>query len=101
MAEYARVVTFDADDAALQAVLSEINSADGPPPGIPAKRISVLANRAAGKLVISVRFGSEEDLRKGAAMFEAMSPPDVGKMRRVSVEEYEVVLEREASAAPA
>lgn len=97
MAEYARVVTFDADDAALAAMLDEINTSDGPPEGLSAKRITVLADRSAGKVVIAVRFGSEEDLRKGAAVLEAMSPPDVGSMRRVSVDEYEVVLERQLS----
>jgi hypothetical protein len=96
MAEYARVVTFDADDAALDALLSEINSADGPPEGVPAKRITVLADRSAGKVVVAVRFGSEEDLRKGAEALEAMSPPAAGSMRRVSVDVYEVVLERQA-----
>jgi hypothetical protein len=95
MAEYARVVTFDADDAALEALLSEINASGGPPEGIPAKRITVLADRAAGKVVVAVRFGSEEDLRKGAEMLEAMSPPSVGSIRRVSVDAYEVVLERQ------
>jgi hypothetical protein len=95
MPEYARVVTFEADEAALDALVSDINSHDGPPEGVPAKRITVLADRAAGRAVVAVRFGSEEDLRKGAAALEAMSPPDTG-MRRVSVEEYEVVLERQA-----
>jgi hypothetical protein len=96
MAEYARVVTFDADEAALDALLNEINSADGPPEGVPATRITVLADRSAGKVLVAVRFGSEEDLRKGAEAFEAMSPPDAGSMRRVSVDSYEVVLERQA-----
>jgi hypothetical protein len=96
MAEYPRVVTFDAVDAALEALPSEINSAAGPPEDVPATRIMVLADRSAGKVVIAVRFGSEEDLRKGAEAFEAMSPPDVGSIRRVSVDSYEVVLEREA-----
>jgi hypothetical protein len=97
MAEYARVVTFDADEAALEALLSEITASDGPPEGVPAKRITVLADRSAGKVVVAVRFGSEEDLRKGAEAFEAMSPPEAGSMRRVSVDSYEVVLEREPS----
>jgi hypothetical protein len=96
MTEYARVVTFEADEAALEAILDEINSQDGPPEGIAAKRITVLADRAAGKLVVSVRFASEADLQKGAAAFEAMSPPDAGTMRRLSVDVYEVVLERDA-----
>jgi hypothetical protein len=96
MAEYARVVTFDADDAALEAMLSDIGASDAPPEGIPAKRITVLADRSAGKVVVAVRFGSKEDLRKGAEVFENMSPPDVGSIRRVSVEVYEVVLDQEA-----
>jgi hypothetical protein len=97
MAEFARVVTFEGDEAALDALLKEINSADGPPPGVPATRITVLADRAGGKIVVSVRFGSEDDLRKGSEAFEAMSPPDAGSMRRVSVDSYEVVLDRTAS----
>ena len=96
MPDYARVVTFDADGAALDAVVNEINASDGPPEGVPAKRITVLADRAAGKMVIAVLFGSEEDLQRGAATFEAMSPPDAGSMRRTSVTAYEVVLDRKA-----
>ena len=97
MAEYTRVATFEADDAALEALLSAINADDGPPEGVPAKRVTVLADRAAGRVVVAVRFGSEEDLRIGAEALEAMSPPDAGSMRRVSVDTYEVVLERNAS----
>jgi hypothetical protein len=95
MAEYARVVTFDADDAALQALLGEINADDGPPEGVPARRIAVLADRSAGRVVVAVRFASEDDLSVGAATLEAMSPPAGGNVRRVSVDTYEVVLERE------
>jgi hypothetical protein len=48
-------------------------------------------------VLVSVRFGSEEDLRKGAEVFEAMSPPDdAGSIRRVAVDAYEIVLERDA-----
>ena len=95
MPEYARVVTFEADDAALNALVDEISSSDAPPEDIPAKRITVLADRSAGKVVVAIRFGSEEDLRKGGAALEAMSPPAAGSMRRVSVDMYEVVLERQ------
>jgi hypothetical protein len=96
MPEYARVVTFEADDAALEALLSEIKASDGPPEAIPATRITVLADRSAGKVVVAVRFGSEEDLRKGAEALEAMSPPAAGNIRRISVDAYEVVLEQQA-----
>jgi hypothetical protein len=96
MPQYARVVTFEADSAALDALVSEINASDGPPEGIPATRISVLADRDAGRVVVATRFGSEEDLRKGAETLEAMSPPEGGNIRRVSVETYEVVVEMQA-----
>jgi hypothetical protein len=95
MAEFARVTTFEADAAALEAVVAEISASDAPPPGIPAKRITVLADRSAGKAIVAVRFGSEEDLRIGAETLEGMSPPEAGTMRRLSVDVYEVVLERE------
>ena len=94
MAEYARVVTFDADDAAIDALVNEINSNDGPPEDVPGTRITVLADRAAGKLLVSVRFGSENDLEQGAAMLEGMSPPAGGNIHRTSVDVYEVLLDR-------
>lgn len=97
MAEYARVVTFEADGAALDELVSQINSHDGPPEGVPATRIVVLADRAAGKIVIATRFASEEDLRTGGATLDAMSPPADSNMRRVAVDQYEVVLERAMS----
>jgi hypothetical protein len=96
MPEYARVVTFDADEAAIEALVKEITKSDGPPPGVSAKRITVLADRAAGKVVVAVRFGSEDELKAGSAVFEAMSPPEEGSLRRVSVDAYEVVLERDS-----
>ena len=96
MPEYARVVTFEADDAALDALVSEINASEAPPADLPAKRITVLADRAAGRVVVATRFGSKEDLEKGTAALEAMSPPDAGSIRRVSVDVYEVALERTA-----
>ncbi len=94
MAEYARVVTFQADDAAVEALVDEIKSSDGPPPDVPATRITVLADRRAGKVIVSIRFASEEDLRSGGEALEAMSPPAGGSIERLSVESYEVVLDR-------
>ena len=97
MAEYARVATFEADGAALDALLAAINAnGDSPPEGVPASRITVLADRSAGTVVVAVRFGSEEDLRTGAAVLDSMSRPDAGNMRRVSVSSYEVMLDRQA-----
>lgn len=96
MPEYVRVTTFDADAAALDALVAEINSSDAPPADLPATRIIVLADRSAGRVVVSTRFGSEEDLKTGSATLEAMTPPAGGSMKRISVVSYEVVLERQA-----
>ena len=96
MPDYVRVANFEGDESALDAIVSEISSADGPPEGVPGKRILVLANREEGQIVIVVRFGSKEDLETGSATLDAMSPPDDSGMRRVSVDKFEVVLERDA-----
>ena len=96
MTQFARVATFEADDAALDAMLGEIRASESPPEGIPAKRITVLADRSAGRVIIAVRFDTEDDLRKGSETLDAMEPPSGGSLRRISVEAYEVVLEMEA-----
>ena len=96
MPEYVRVATFEANDAALDSLVAEINSHDGPPEGVPAKSIMVLTDRSAGKLRVVVRFASEEDLNAGSKVLDAMNPPEESGMRRTSVEAYEVVLERQS-----
>ena len=95
MPQFARVATFEFDEAALEALLDRVRGG-GMPEGVPAKRVTILADRAAGKVVVAVRFDSEEDLKMGSATLDAMSPPEVGTRRRVSVDTYEVVLEQES-----
>jgi hypothetical protein len=96
MPEYVRVATFDADEGAIETLRKEIESTGGAPEGVPATGVTVLADRAGGKIRIVARFGSEEDLRKGSETLDAMNPPADVNMRRTSVETYEVVLERRA-----
>src|SRR5438477_8748768 len=96
MSDWVRVATFEADDAAVASMVEEINSSEGPPPGIPAKAIMVLADRENGRARVVVRFGSEADLRTGSETLDGMEPPPEAEMRRISVEKYEVVLERQA-----
>jgi hypothetical protein len=97
MPEFERVVTFEMDDATLEALVAQISASDEPPSDVPATRITVLADRDAGRVVVSTRYASEDDLKRGSAALEGMSPPDVGNVRRVSVDVYEVALERTAS----
>lgn len=95
MSEYVRVATFELDGDALDALVARIRADEGPPDGVAARRITILADRSAGKAVVAIRFGSEADLRAGSAVLDGLSPPDVGSRRRASVDAYEVVLERE------
>ena len=96
MSDWVRVATFEVDSDGVEAIVREINSSEGPPPGIPAKSIMVLADRENGRARIVVRFESEENLRTGSATLDAMEPPAEARSRRISVEKFEVVLERQA-----
>jgi hypothetical protein len=83
------------DEAALDALIDRIGNEESAPDGVAAKRITMLADRAAGRVVVAMRFDSEDDLRAGSAVLDGMEPPVAGDRRRVSVDAYEVVLERE------
>ena len=97
MSEYVRVVTFEADEAAIDALANEIKSADAAPEGLPATRVTVVADRSAGKALVVTRYASEDDLHKGNEILNAMSPPaTAGEIRRTSVESYEVLVERQS-----
>jgi hypothetical protein len=96
MSDWVRVATFEADDDAIDAMVREISSAEGPPPDIPAKSIMVTADRENGRARIVVRFDSEENLRTGSATLDQMEPPADAQMRRISVETFEILLERQA-----
>jgi hypothetical protein len=95
MPDYVRSTTFDADEAGLEALVEAINSSQSPPPGVPATHVTVLADRALGRVRIVTRFASEEDLRKGSEALDAITPTGTGLMKRVTRERFEVVLERQ------
>ena len=96
MSDWVRVATFEADEAAARRIVEEINNKPGPPPGIPAKSIMVGHDRENNHVRVVVRFDSEENLRTGSATLEGMEPPPEANMRRISVEKFEVLLERHA-----
>ena len=95
MSDWVRVATFEADEAAARRIVEEINNEPGPPPGIPAKSIMVGHDRENNHVRVVVRFDSEENLRTGSETLEGMEPPEAN-MRRISVEKFEVLLERHA-----
>jgi hypothetical protein len=92
---YARLVTFEGADVAMQKSAIEgirAQTADGPPPGVPATEFLMLTD-GAGKAYAIVFFESEADMRKGDETLGAMDPPVPGAMgRRTSVELLEVPL---------
>lgn len=90
---FARVATFEGDDAQIRQMAEEISrdAESGPPEGIPAKELLVMTGRDSGKLVTIVLFDSEDELRQGDAKLNEMSPPDdLGGIRRTGVELFEV-----------
>ena len=95
---YARVVRFEGASAgAPDALAQEINSADGPPEGVKANRIRMLADRSSGTMYVVTYFDSEEDMQAADAVFNEMSPPpDSGAGTRAGVDMCEVLVDREA-----
>lgn len=96
MPEHVRVAEFEGDQAALDTLVNEISSHDGPPDGVPATRINVATQRDTGKIMVVVHFASKEDLDTGNRVLDEMTPPAGANLRRTSVESWEVVLKRDA-----
>jgi hypothetical protein len=90
---YVRVADFDAEDAAIDRFVEMLKADPKPPEGVPATGINVLANREKGKLRAVVFFATEDDLQRGSAALDAMSPPDDSGMRRTNVETFEILVQ--------
>lgn len=96
MSEWVRVARFEGDEAAARRIVEEIEKEPGPPPGIPAKSITVGLDRENNQVHVVVRFDSKENLETGSATLDGMEPPEDAGMRRISVEKIEVLLQRQA-----
>ena len=93
---FARVAKWEGGDPdamrrAAQEVASE--AASGPPEGVPAKGFLLLIDPDNARQIGVSLFETEEDLRKGDAVLNSMSPPEEGIGRRASVEMYEVAVD--------
>lgn len=93
---YARVAKWEGADAdALRQSGEEMASraGEGPPPGVPGVGFLMLIDPDSGRSLAIGLFETEEDMRKGDAVLNDMSPDrdDVGK--RTSVEMYEVAVD--------
>lgn len=95
---YVRVVRFtDVSSERVREILTRIEEADGPPPGVPAVGLQVLVDEAQGTAVVLQQFDSLEDMRAGDAAFGAMDPSETPGTR-ASVDMCEVKVELAAGA---
>ena len=93
---YARVVRFtDVSSERMDEMASEIEESEGPPPGVPAKRMEMMHDKDQSTAVAVVYFETEEDMRKGGEVLDQMDPSETPG-NRVSVDLCEVKMERDA-----
>jgi hypothetical protein len=82
------------DEEAIRRFADMINSADGPPEGVPSSGIMVLADSDNGRSLVIGLFDTEDDLRAGDAALKAMDRPPDARGEISSTEFYEVTVER-------
>jgi hypothetical protein len=93
---YARVVRFtDVSPERIDQIAKQVEEADGPPPGVDSTGLQLLVDRDQGTAVFIGYFDSEEKLREGSRVLEAMDAGDTPGTR-VSADLCEVKLERDA-----
>jgi hypothetical protein len=94
---YARVATFEgAEPQQLEETLARIRelAKGGPPEGVKGKALWILTDADQGKVVSIGFFETEEDMRQGHEVLNAMDPPVPGGLgNRTSVNLMEVGLE--------
>ena len=94
---YVRVVRFaDVTPERIQQLVSRIEEAGGPPPGVPTTGLQLLFDEARGTAIVTQMFDTAEDMREGDKAFGAMDPSDTPGTR-ASVDMCELRLERSTS----
>ena len=94
---YVRVVRFtDVTPERIQQLVSRIEEADGPPPGIPTTGLQLFFDEAQGTAIVTQMFDTADDMREGDQAFGAMDPSDTPGTR-ASVDMCELKLERHTS----
>lgn len=93
---YARVVRFtDVDPERIAAIAARVEEDDGPPPGVPSTGMKLLVNEADATAIFIGFFETEEDLRAGSEVLEAMDSGETPGTR-ASVDLCEVRVEADA-----
>ena len=96
MANYARVVRFtDVSSERIAEIANRIEQEEGPPPGVESTGFKLLVDESQGTAVFIGFFDSEEKMRAGAEVLDAMDPSETPGTR-ASVDQCEVRIERDA-----
>lgn len=98
---YARVATWNGAQAdSLRDSSAQIRerAATGPPEGMESQGLTLLIDPDGGRALTISLFETEEQLRRGDEILNAMSPPGDGMGRRTSVDVYEVAVDLRAPA---
>ena len=91
---YARVASWENGTAAdIEKMKAQVESGDGPPPGVPAKGLMLLVDRESGRSLAITLFETEADLQQGHETLNGMSPDGDTQIRRTGVELYEVPID--------
>jgi hypothetical protein len=87
---YARIATFEGATADVKAAMTEA-TAGGPPEGLKSSEAYFFADAGAGKSIFVTFFETEEEMKAGNELLNAISPADVGIGHRTGVDLMEVV----------
>ncbi len=94
---FVRVVRFtDVSSERVQQLLGRLDEREGPPEGVPAKGIKFLIDDSQDTAVVLQYFETEDDMRKGAEVLDAMDSGDTPGTR-ASVDTCEVKAQLKAS----
>ena len=93
---HVRVVRFTGVSAErIEAVRARIAAEEGPPPGVPGTRLTVMFDAGQGTAVVLQKFATAEDMEAGARVLSEMDAGDTPGTR-ASVDACEVKLELKA-----
>ena len=94
---YARVVRFtDVDPERMADRQAAAEDREGPPEGVPATRIQVFHDPEQRTAVVVQHYSTEEDMRAGEAVLDAMDPSETPGTR-ASVDRCALKFERQVS----
>lgn len=93
---YARAVRFtDVNPDRIAEIQKRIDESGGPPEGVPSTGFQLLVDESQGTALFIGYFATEDDMRKGSEVLQAMDPTDTPGTR-ASVDMCEVKVEKQA-----